>query len=252
MKQYRIGVELYTLRNELQQDFKGVCRDLAKLGIDLVEPAFCYGGMEPAEIAAFFKELKWNVLSVYAVSLEDIADGNSAVAQYASAFNAPYMTIGQNGDFSTQWKELADALVPAVNAHATHGRKTLYHNHNHEFVRTAEGDCAFDKFIDAGFAAPALELEPDIGWIARAGYDPVEFIKRYGQHIPIIHLRDNTKSGSTFAALGQGTLDLPACIAALENTLCDALIYEQDSYETTAWESTVASIEYLKKLLNRG
>ena len=57
MKDYKIGIQLYSIREALKQDFKGVCRELVKLGCDAVEPAFYFGEMEPAELAAFFKEV---------------------------------------------------------------------------------------------------------------------------------------------------------------------------------------------------
>ena len=49
----KIGIQLYTIREPLKQDFKGVMRDLARLGCDGVEFAFYFGDMEPDELAAF-------------------------------------------------------------------------------------------------------------------------------------------------------------------------------------------------------
>ena len=135
MKHFRIGVELYTLREELNQDFKSVFRDLSKLGIDLVEPAFCYGGMEPEEYRAFLKELNLSVRSIYAPQVSDLLTADSEAARFATELNVPYLTVGSGLDFEAKWLRLARELRAAVAANLAMGRKTLYHNHHHQFAK---------------------------------------------------------------------------------------------------------------------
>ena len=249
MKHFQIGVELFTLREELSQDFKGVFRDLSKLGIDLVEPAFFYGGMEPAEYRAFLKELNLSVRSIYAPQVSDLLTADSEAARFASELNVPYLTVGSGLDFAAEWLRLAQELRTAVAANLAMGRRTLYHNHHHEFDKNENGEYLLDLFLAETLKEPGLEIEPDIGWIAKANVDYLDFVRRYASRIPIIHLRDISKNGETFAALGRGTLDIPACLEILEKSPCDALIYEQDSFEDLPWDSTVKSVEFLKKLV---
>ena len=68
MKEYLTGIQLYSIREALKQDFKGVCRELVKLGCDGVEPAFYFGDMEPEELAAFFKEIGMKVCGISCIT----------------------------------------------------------------------------------------------------------------------------------------------------------------------------------------
>ena len=97
MKDYKIGIQLYSIREALKQDFKGVCRELVKLGCDAVEPAFYFGEMEPAELAAFFKEVGLKVCGIHGRAA-DLADPASQIYDYAVALNSPFVTTSVCGD----------------------------------------------------------------------------------------------------------------------------------------------------------
>ncbi|MGQ9731477.1 MAG: sugar phosphate isomerase/epimerase family protein [Candidatus Zipacnadales bacterium] len=83
------------------------------------------------------------------------------------------------------------------------------HNHTYE-VEDGEYDLrnTLSRF-------PEAKLGPDLDWLTRAGLDPLDFIRRYGERIVFLHLRDN-KNGKWVEGLGDGEVDFAAIRAALD------------------------------------
>ena len=83
------------------------------------------------------------------------------------------------------------------------------HNHTYEVI---DGEHDLRGTLEH---IPDAKLGPDIGWLARAGIDPVDFIRRYGNRIVFAHLRDQTKDGKWSEAMGEGAIDFAAVAATL-------------------------------------
>ena len=141
----------------------------------------------------------------------------------------------QADDFACQLKE--------------HGIDLYYHNHHFEFCRHG-GKYLMDIIKEN---TKYLGFELDIHWIHRGGMDPVKFINQYAGRIRLLHLKDyrigqmqaepdvdfNTREGMMkvyasmnniveFAEVGEGTLDIPACIEAGLNGGSEYFLVEQD------------------------
>ena len=63
---------------------------------------------------------------------------------------------------------------------------------------------------------PDVKLGPDLNWLVRGGVDPVDFIKRRGDQIVFLHLRDQSADGKWSEAMGEGDMDYTAIGQALE------------------------------------
>ena len=85
-----------------------------------------------------------------------------------------------------------------------HGVVLNLHNHTYE-VRDNEHDLS-------GTLAriPDVKLGPDLNWLVRAGIDPVDFIRRHGDHMVYMHLRDQKPDGTWPEAMGEGATDYVA------------------------------------------
>jgi sugar phosphate isomerase/epimerase len=130
-----------------------------------------------------------------------------------------------------------------------HGIDLYYHNHHFEFARH-DGKFLMDIIKEN---TKYLGFELDIHWIYRGGMDPVKFINQYAGRIRLLHLKDyrighmampegvdmSTKEGMMkayaamnniveFAEVGEGTLDIPACIEAGLNGGSEYFLVEQD------------------------
>jgi len=83
------------------------------------------------------------------------------------------------------------------------------HNHTYE-VEDGEYDLrgTLERF-------PEVKLGPDLNWLRRAGIEPVDFIRRHGQSIVFLHLRDE-RAGRWVESVGEGEEDFAAIRAALD------------------------------------
>lgn len=108
---------------------------------------------------------------------------------------------------------LADSLGRLGRACAEHGVRVVFHNHPHELVNGARALRAIVERCEP----EDLALGPDLGWVAYAGVDPVEFIAEFGSRIEYVHLRDLTSSpdGMRFTEVGRGRLPLDSVLDAL-------------------------------------
>jgi len=89
-----------------------------------------------------------------------------------------------------------------------------YHNHDFEFVRLDDGSVLMDVLLDA---VPGLSWEADIGWLIRAGQDPLAWLDRHAQRIVAVHLKDYVGGDSEkgWADLGHGPTDFAPIFARL-------------------------------------
>lgn len=99
-----------------------------------------------------------------------------------------------------------------------------YHNHDHEFACLETGP-AFDVLVEAIDDEVGVEL--DVGWATAAGVDPVEVLDRLEGRVPLVHLKDVDADGAP-VELGEGVVDLEACIAAAVDAGAEWMVYEHD------------------------
>lgn len=254
MKDFKIGIQLYSIREALKQDFKGVCRELVKLGCDAVEPAFYFGDMAPDELAAFFKEIGLKVCGIHGRAA-DLANPESDIYDYAVALNSPFVTTSVCGDrvnkvnYLDYEDETTGICSNAGMGAAKRGLRFTYHNHDLELRKYDDGSCGLDNVIKNTDPAN-VGFELDVYWVKKGGQNPVEYIKKQGSRIWQLHMKDMAEDGS-ITELGNGNVDLAKCIEAAENIPAEWLIYEQDYSKIDPFESAVISLTHLRKLLNR-
>ena len=245
MKKYPIAIQLYSFREALKANFKDTMKEIADLGYDGVEFAFYFGDMEPEELADFMKTIGLKTWAVH-VHLLNAADPAYPDYRYAKALGAK--TVICSGKKDSFGPESLDAMMKQIRAvkaaAAANGLDFVYHNHAFEFCKLPDGRYAYDKFV-----GDDLNVELDVYWLSKAGVDPVEYIKRYGQRLPLLHLKDRNPETGSFNQLGTGDVPLKACVEALEGSICKCLVYEQDICNYPGVQSARVSIENLKKIL---
>lgn len=112
---------------------------------------------------------------------------------------------------SEQIDAQADLLRQLMALCGEHGVVLNLHNHTYE-VEDGEHD------LRGTLArAPDVQLGPDLNWLLRAGVDPVDFVRRYGDRIVFVHLRDQYVDGRWSEALGEGDMDYVAIGRALRD-----------------------------------
>jgi sugar phosphate isomerase/epimerase len=103
----------------------------------------------------------------------------------------------------------AECLRKLITLCEKHGVVLNLHNHTYEVENGLYDLTGTLERI------PGVKLGPDLNWLIRGGVDPAAFIRRHGQQIVFLHLRDQRKDGRWVEALGEGDTDFSAIAAAL-------------------------------------
>jgi len=126
------------------------------------------------------------------------------------------------------------------------GLQFCYHNHAFEF-ETFGGRYGLDILYDA--TEPHLvRAEVDTYWVQFAGLDPAELIRRYGERVTLVHLKDMDPQDRSFAEVGEGTLDWEAIFAASEEARTEWYVVEQDHCKRPPLQSVCLSLKNLRAM----
>jgi sugar phosphate isomerase/epimerase len=219
-----VGLQLYTLRDQLAQDFSGTLDAVAAAGIREVELAGEYGGLDGSSLRAALAErgLQATAAHIGGAALDHDLAGQIAFLQAVGVTRAVYPYF--QGE-EAEWFALADTLERLAGALAGAGIQLSYHNHDHELSGTAGGQTILDLLLER---APSLSLELDTAWVYAGGQDPVAYLRRYADRTPLVHLKDLRREGEVWRTVELGAGDVPLA-AILEAVPAGASVfYEQD------------------------
>jgi sugar phosphate isomerase/epimerase len=248
-----IGVQLYTVREALANDFEGVVRRIADMEYIGVEP---FGGaftkVTAQDAAKLFRELGLEVLGTHAGLPLD--DKKSEVLDLLAALGTKRLILPwlPPEEFETvdKIKRNCERMNEANATLRANGQTLLYHNHWQEFGRV-DGHYAYQIMMEN--LEPSVEFEIDTYWAKVAGRDPADLIKELGARAPLLHIKDGPAvRGESMVALGDGVIDIPAIVEAAEDS-AEWIIVELDECATDMMTAVEKSYWYLtSKGLARG
>lgn len=122
------------------------------------------------------------------------------------------------------------------------GLRIGYHNHAFELENTIEGTPALEVFAD--LVGDAVELEVDTYWAQVGGVDAPELLKRLGERVTAIHVKDGpgTTRNKDQVAVGSGDMPVEAILAAAPAALA---VVELDDSEGDLLAALRASYAFL-------
>lgn len=247
MKKMAIGLQLYTVRDDMEKDFEGTLRKVAAMGYDGVEFAG-YGEMKAEELKKLLDELGLQGFGSH-VALQKLEDDLQGEIEYLKTIGASYAIVPHvNEQQRSDWQVLFQKLAEIGKEMQRHGLKFGYHNHAFEFEDKLDGQYVFDAMFEQ---VPGLTVEMDIGWVQYAGEVPVQYIGKYAGRLPLLHVKDFIKSepGTPIdtVELGQGDLDLAAVLQSASDAGVEWIIVEQDRCKNPPLESVETSMKWLKE-----
>lgn len=251
MTRMNIGLQMYTLRDAVAEDFEGTLRKVAAMGYAGVEFAG-YGGMEATALKALLDELKLQAIGSH-IPLTSLLERLDEEIEYMKIIGGKYIVcpwLAADERDEAAWQEHVKAFQTIGEKIAAAGLVFAYHNHDFEFHVQMDGQPVFDALyskIDAAY----LQVEMDIGWVQYAGNDPLAYIRKYAGRLPLLHLKDyeDNKTGDSSIAtveLGRGKLHLNDIIQVAEESQVEWIIVEQDTCTNPPLESVAESFEWLK------
>lgn len=249
MKKMGIGLQMYTVREDLAEDFRGTLRKISKMGYEGVEFAG-YGDIPAQEMRALLDELNLQAVGSH-VALAKLEEDLQGEIEYLKTIGAKYAVIPHlNEEQRSDWNKLFEQFAVFGEEMKKHGLVFGYHNHAFEFEEKLKGNYVFDEMFTQ-VDSDLLKVEMDIGWVQYAGEEPVQYIHKYTGRLPLLHLKDFRKSepGTPIdtVELGQGDLNLTEVIQAASDAEVEWLVVEQDRCENPPIQSVETSLNWLKE-----
>jgi sugar phosphate isomerase/epimerase len=143
----------------------------------------------------------------------------------------PFLMPGERPEDMAGWRAFGGRLARIGEAAKKAGFDFGWHNHDYEFGKLPDGSAPMNAILEA---APGIGWEIDVAWVVRSGADPREWIRRYGQRITAVHVKDIAPKGENagedgWADVGHGTIDWKAIMKALrEKTPAKVFVMEHD------------------------
>jgi sugar phosphate isomerase/epimerase len=250
MTEIPIAVQMYTLREESEKDFAGTLKKVAELGFEGVEFAG-YGGLTLSEVKVLLDELGLQAVSSH-VPLEELEENLLQVIKNQKILGSkyivcPYLLPDRRSE--EDYQALISLLDQVGEQCRSEGITLLYHNHDFELERLSDGRMALETIFDET-KTDNVATELDIYWLTKAGENPVAWMNRYQQRIPLVHLKDMTKDEEKFfAELGTGGVDIEAVLNLGKKAGVKWWVIEQDFTRRPPFESIEISINYLRAKL---
>lgn len=275
MKNFKVALQLYSVRKDMEADIASTLEKVKKIGYDYVEFAG-YFNTPAKKIRELLDQNGLSCVSVhqtYDIFLSD-AEASVACLQIIGAkYSAiPWMGKEKHAGMPV-FCQTIDEITRVGRTLKNAGIQLLYHNHDFEFEKY-EGKFLLDCLYEA-IPADLLQTEIDTCWVRYAGYEPGAYLRKYVGRSPVVHLKDFTCSnfnmgpvyalinnsgmagkpasredaGFKFQPVGYGMQDIPAILTASEDIGADIVVVEQDeSTDRAPMEAAKMSRDYLRRL----
>ena len=246
------GLQLYTLRDDLPKDPKGVLKQVSSFGYKQIEgfegKQGMFWGMSNTDFKKYMDELGMVMVSSHC----DINKDFEKKAADAAAIGMKYLIspyIGPQKKLD-DYKKYADTFNQKGEICKKNGIRFAYHNHDYSF-KELEGQFPQDVLMN-NTDSSLVDYELDMYWVVAGGQDPETWLKKYKKRFPLGHVKDRTK-GATEAAdsctLGEGSIDYPKILKTAKENGMEYYIVEQEKYAgTTPLKAVEMDAAYMKKL----
>jgi sugar phosphate isomerase/epimerase len=245
----RIGLELYTVRDELARDFEGTLQRVAGLGYREVEFTDYFGRSVDA-VRAAVATAGLSAPSAQVPS-SDLKTAYTARIDRAKAIGHTYLVCGWVPSAErrslSDWRLLITLFDRVGQAAHRAGLQFAYHNHDFEFA-PVEGRVPYDLLLE--FTDPALvQFELDVYWATKGGRNPVDLLGRWPGRFPLLHLKDMASGRQhEFTELGRGIIDFRRIRAQARDGGVRHFYVEQDEGRVPPFERARVGYDYLRAL----
>ena len=273
MKQFKVGLQLYSVRDAMEKDMDATLKAVKEMGYDYVEFAG-YFGKTAEEVKALLDKYELKAISVHQATDLFEKEGKAAV-DYLNTIGVEYSAIPwyDKNELYNNWDETVKKFAEVSKLLKAGGIQLMYHNHDFEFVKI-DGEYVLDKLYRT-LDAETLMPEIDTCWVHYAGVNPAEYVRKYAGRIKVLHLKDfvckklgggpvyalidedgneiknasKEDNGFKFTPVGSGIQDWNEILTAADEAGVEYVIVEQDdSYEMCSLEAAKMSRDYLKTL----
>ncbi len=201
-----IGIQLYSLRQEMASDFEGTLERLAEIGYTEMEFAG-YHGKSPSEVRSILDGFGLTSPAAH-IPYSDIRQNLEREIDIAATIGQQYIvvpSIPSDERSLDDYRRHAETLNLAGEKTREAGITLAYHNHDFEFEIQEGGRIGYD-IITSQTEPELVVFEMDLYWAEEAGYDATFFFLKYPGRYPLIHVKDRAFSGE-MVDVGRGYID---------------------------------------------
>ena len=250
----KLGLQLYTLRDSIPNDPKGVLKKVAEYGYKELETYSYSGGkifgMAFADFGKYVDDLGMKVVSGhYGIDQIEGDSWEKAIAD-AKGINQPYMVVPYLPDTERtsldDYKRICEKLNRAGEVCNKNDIRFGYHNHAFEF-QEMDGKKPFDVLLSE-LDPKNVSMEMDIYWVVRAGGDPLQYFDQYPGRFEQWHVKDMDKNDKDKNAdVGTGSIDYKPIFAQAKKSGMKHWYVEQETYPGDPIQSVAASATFMKE-----
>jgi sugar phosphate isomerase/epimerase len=242
----RIGLQLYTVRTEMERDVPGTLARVASIGYTEMEFAG-YFNRSPSEIRDLLRQNKLTAPSTH-LALDAIEANPQKTFNDAKTIGHEWITVPSLPGLATvnDWKAMAQRFNRVGTSAKAAGLRFAFHNHNAEFRKI--GDVVpYDILVKE--TDPALvSFEMDLYWAVNAGVDPLDYFARFPGRFRMVHVKDSMgPPDHKMTDGGAGTIDFKRIFAQSDKAGIEHYFVEHDQ-PANPMESVAASYRYLHSL----
>jgi sugar phosphate isomerase/epimerase len=256
----KVGVQLYTVRDLMKDDFDGTIAKVAQIGYKEVEFAG-YFGRTGQQVRAACDKNGLAAISTH-VQYDELDDKFPAVVETSKAIGLEYIVcpwipeeLRKSPDI---WKQAAAKFNHCGELSKKAGMQFAYHNHWFEFL-PVDGKLPYDQLLKE-CDGNLVKMEMDLCWITAAGGDPLKYFNLYPGRFPLVHVKDlktlpkitaggaqNYGDTVDLTEVGSGIIDWKRIFAQSEKAGIKHYIVEHD-HPKQPFDSIAKSYDYLNKL----
>jgi len=237
-----IGLQLWSIQEEMIRDFFGTLEKVAKMGYDGVEFAG-YFGHDAKEIKGKLEELGLRVAASH-IPIESLRDQIDEVIAVEKELGNQYIVCPYAAyETASEWIGFAEELGQINKKLEAAGLKFVYHNHDKEFMKLDEGyvlDLIFENVSHA---------EIDVYWAEYSGVEPIAYLQKYQGRTPLVHVKDMAASRLESTEIGNGILNIGGIVDQAKRNGAEWVIAEQEAFTRPPLESVEICLKNLKEVM---
>mgnify|MGYP003575786083 FL=1 len=262
MDKKEIGLQLYTLRDELPKDVKGTLEKVAKAGYTTVET---YGfstkdqfwGLTPQELKKILDENGLKAVSGHYNLGSFLYDGNTteliASIEAAKILKNEFLTVPWVDEPFRRniedYKKIGARVNEAAKMCEKAGLKLAYHNHDFEFQKH-DGVTGYEILLKET-DKDLVYFELDLYWVIHSGNDPLKLFNENPGRFKMWHVKDKDKKNNDLnTEVGAGTIDFkPLFAAAKQSGMIHFFVEQENNFALNSFDSIKSSCDFISKNL---
>jgi sugar phosphate isomerase/epimerase len=250
----KFGIQLWSVREAMAKDPKGVLATLANNGYKLIESfdgeKGMFWGMSALEFKSFLADNNLQMKTAHC----NMNDNFEKKADDAKLIGMEYLIYPWEGPSKTidDYKKLAEDFNKKGEYLKKIGLKLAFHNHDYTFKKL-EGQFAQDVLMQ-NTQPDLVHYQMDMYWVVTAGQSPIEWLKKYPNRFTLCHIKDRIKNEPTTntnasCVLGTGEINYPQILSTAKTLGMKYFVVEQELYnEGTPMQCAEINAKYMKRV----